>query len=411
MNKMNKMLATTSILAMAIIPLTAYAQNVPPSTIHNGQGIIQNQAKIVPATMGLITNFVNDKSGKFITVLGRGLAVTDQSEIILSITKDTKIIDSKGKKVALKTIIDEKKVVKAFYGGNITRSLPAQGTALTLVVQDQSFLGINGIVSEVKEDSIVVKGTDIYSSNEETVILRFANKAQILDQNGIVIEASVIQPGMSVKAFYGPAATMSIPPQSTSNYILVNTIMEEDAQEDEIGTNGIITNATDNRFTVIGNPMKKGGSDYVILSVDENTQIVDEDGNLLTEAALKSDVRVDAYYNGVMTMSYPGQTHADKIVVKAMDTYKVEGTIIASDAATEGQVYVDINSDKSTANDIILNISDDTKVISMSLNGADLREGMKITAYHSPIMTRSLPGITNAEIVIVNADDNAAALQ
>lgn len=402
MNKMYKMLATTSILAMTIIPLTANAQQVPPPTIHNGQGLIQHQAKVVPATMGLITNFVNDKSGKFITVLGRGLAVNDQSEIVLSITKDTKIIDSKGNKVALKTVMDEKRVVKAFYGGNITRSLPAQGTALTLVVQDYTFLGINGVVSEVNEDSIVVNGTDLYSSNEETVILRFANKAQILDQNGKVIKANMIQPGMSVKAFYGPAITKSIPPQSTSNYILVNTVIEENA----IGTDGIITNVTDNRITVIGNPMEKGGTDYVILSVDEKTKIVDEDGKTLTKADLKNDIRVDAYYDGVMTMIYPAQTHADKIVVKAMETNKVEGTIVASSLTSEGQVYIDINSDKSTSNDIILNISDKTKVISMYNNGADLKVGMKITAYHESAMTFSLPGITNAEIVIVNSDFN-----
>lgn len=406
MNKMYKMLATTSILAMTIIPLTANAQQVPPPTIHNGQGLIQHQAKVVPATMGLITNFVNDKSGKFITVLGRGLAVNDQSEMVLSITKDTKIIDSKGNKVALKTIMDEKRVVKAFYGGNITRSLPAQGTALTLVVQDYTFLGINGVVSEVNEDSIVVNGTDLYSSNEETVILRFANKAQIIDQNGKVIKANMIEPGMSVKAFYGPATTKSIPPQSTSNYILVNTVIEENALENAIGTDGIITNVTDNRITVIGNPMEKGGTDYVILSVDEKTKIVDEDGNLLTKADLKNDIRVDAYYDGVMTMIYPAQTHADKIVVKAMETNKVEGTIVASSLTSEGQVYIDINSDKSTTNDIILNISDKTKVISMYNYGADLKVGMKITAYHESAMTFSLPGITNAEIVIVNSDSN-----
>ncbi|URN95174.1 MAG: peptidase [Candidatus Pristimantibacillus lignocellulolyticus] len=402
MNKMYKMIATTSILAMTIIPLTANAQQVPPPTIHNGQGLIQYQAKVVPATMGLITNFVNDKSGKFITVLGRGLAVNDQSEMVLSITKDTKIIDSKGNKVALKTIMDEKRVVKAFYGGNITRSLPAQGTALTLVVQDYTFLGINGVVSEVNEDSIVVNGTDLYSSNEETVILRFANKAQIIDQNGKVIKANKIEPGMSVKAFYGPATTKSIPPQSTSNYILVNTVIEENA----IGTDGIITNVTDDRITVIGNPMEKGGTDYVILSVDEKTKIVDEDGKILTKSDLKNDIRVDAYYDGVMTMIYPAQTHADKIVVKAMETNKVEGTIVASSLTSEGQVYIDINTDKSTSNDIILNISDKTKVISMYNNGADLKVGMKITAYHESAMTFSLPGITNAEIVIVNSDFN-----
>lgn len=409
MNKIYKVLTTASILAMIAIPVTASAQDVPPAPIHHGQGNILNQVKIVPGTMGQITDFVNDKTGKFITVTGRGLATTDQSEIILSITKDTKIIDSKGKIVPLKTIVDNKKVVKVFYGPNITKSIPARGTALTLVVQDQSFTGIKGTVSEVNESGIVVKGTDIYNSNEETIVLHLADKAQILDQNGKAIEASMIQPGMSIKAFYGPAVTMSIPPQSTTNYVMVDTTAEETVQENAPGTDGIITNVTDNNVTVIGKPMEKGGVNYVILKVDKNTRIVDQDGNALTLDALKADVRVDAYYGEMMTMIYPAQTNAEKIVVKATETNKVEGTIVTSDRTTKGQVYVNVGSDTNTDNDVILNISKDTTVIPILGGGSELRSGTKIVAYHSLIMTKSIPGITKAEIVIVTSDDNVVA--
>lgn len=403
---MYKVLATTSLLAMTAIPMAAFAQDVPPTTIHNGQGIIVNQAKVVPGTMGQITDFVNDKTGKFITVTGRGLAPSDQSQIILSITKDTKIIDSKGKTVALKTIIDNKKVVKAFYDGSITRSLPPIGKALTLVVQDQSFVGIDGKVSEVIDGGIVVKGTDIYSSAEDTVILRFAAKAQILDQNGKLIEASAIEPGMSVKAFYGPEVTSSLPPQSTTNFVKVDTSSTGAVHEDSPGTDGIITNIEDNRITVVGNPMEKGGTDYVILSIDDKTQIVDQDGEALTQTSLKNNIHIDAYYGEVMAMSFPAQTHADKIVVKTTESIKVEGIIVASDRTSENQVYVNVGSDQSTDNDIILNISDKTKVISLMGGGNDLKPGTNIIAYHSPAMTFSIPGITNAEIVLVTSDDN-----
>ncbi|WP_239616569.1 peptidase [Cohnella mopanensis] len=406
MKKMQKVLTTASILAMTVMPMAATAQDVPPPTIHNGQGFIVNQTKAAPATMGQITNFVNDKSGKFITVTGRGLAVNDQSEIILSITKDTKIIDSKGKKVALQTIIDGKKVVKAFYGPNITRSLPPIGQALTLVVQDKSFLGIEGTVTSVSDKGILVTGKDLYSDNESSVLLHFAEKASIIDQEGKAIKASEIQPGMGIKAFYGPAATMSIPPQSSTNYVVVNTAVKE--TEEAAGTEGIITNVTDKTITVIGDPMKQGGTNYVILTVDEDTEIVDENGNPLTKDAIKVDIRVAASYGPVMTMIYPAQTHADKIVIKAIsNAVKVEGTIVASDRTTKGQVYVNVGSDASTANDVILNISDSTKVIPLLAGGTELRAGTKIVAYHSPEMTDSLPGITNAEIVLVISEENA----
>ncbi|WP_438350483.1 peptidase [Paenibacillus sp. FA6] len=406
---MFKVLTTATILAMAVMPLAVSAQDTTSVSNKDGQALIQKQERIVLGTMGQITNLVNDKTGKFITVTGRGLATTDQSEIVLSITKDTKIVDSKGKRVPLKTIMDEKKVIKAFYGPMLTKSIPARGTALTLVVQDQSFTAINGTVSELTDTGIVVHGKDIYSAFEDTVVLHFADKTQILDQNGKVIKASEIQKGMSVKAFYGPAVTMSLPPQSTTNYVVVNTTMEESVQETNPGTDGIITNVADNKFTVIGSPMEQGGIDYVILTADEKTEIVDEDGKSLTLDALKADVRVDAYYGPVMTMIFPAQTHADKIVVKATETNKVEGTIVASDDLTEGQVYVKMGSSQSPYKDVILNITKDTKVISMFGGAAELKAGMKVTAYHSPMMTKSLPGITNAEIVVITHDESIVA--
>ena len=406
---MKKMLVTASIVLMAALPATASAQSVPAKPIHNGQVVAQNKVKASTGTIGQITNYVNDKTGKFITVTGHGLVTTDQSEIILSITKSTKIIDSKGKKVSLKKIIENKKTVKAFYDPKITKSIPARGKVLKLVVQDQDFTGINGTITEVNENGIVVEGTDIYTAHKDKIVLHFADKAQILDQNGKAIKISAIKSGMSVKAFYGPAVTMSIPAQSTTDYVVVNLATDEVVQEDAVGTNGIITNVADSKFTVIGNSMKKGGVDYVILSVDENTQIVNQLGQSLTLEALKTDVRVEAYYGEMMTMIYPAQTHAEKIVVKEMEHNKVEGTIVTSNSTTKDQLYINVGSDQISNNDVILNISEDTKVISLLGGETGLKAGMKITAYHSPMMTKSLPGITNAEIVIVTFDDKVEA--
>ncbi|AOZ94441.1 peptidase [Paenibacillus crassostreae] len=398
---MFKVLATASILAMATMPIMTSAQVATPVAINNEPGIIVNKMKSLAGTMGQITEFVNDRTGKFITVTGHGLAPSDQSEIILSITKDTKIIDSKGNRVPLKSIIDEQKVVKAFYSANITKSLPARGIALTLVVQDQSFTAIDGTVTDVLEDGIMVEGLDIYSSYENNVLLRFADNAQIIDQNGQAIKASEIQKGMIVRAFYGPAVTMSLPPQATTNYVVVNTTIEDPIKETKPGTDGVITNIADHKITVMGNPTENGGVNYVILTVDENTQIISQDGSSLDIEDLKEDIQVTATYGEMMLAIFPAQTHADKIVIKETKSHKVEGTIVASDRISDGQVYVNVGSDESTTNDVVLNISEDTKVVSMDGGETELKAGMIIKAYHSPQMTRSLPGITNAEIVVI----------
>ncbi|MDR0269086.1 peptidase [Paenibacillus sp.] len=411
MNKVYKVLATASILAMAAMPMAANAQDVPSGSAPENKQLIQNQVKVVPGTMGQITDFVNDKTGKFITVTGRGLETTDQDQIILAITKDTKIVDAKGTTVPLKTIMDEKKVVKAFYSPNITKSLPARGTALTLVVRDQSFTAIDGKVTEVRDGSILVKGTDLYNKFEEEIVLHFADKATILDQDRKAIAPGDIKKGMSIRAFYGPAVAMSLPPQSTTNYVIVNADSEDgnpgDISELTAGTEGVITEQKDGQITVIGKKFEKGGVNYVVLSVDEKTQIVDEDGKALTKDALQTSSHVEATYGPVMAMIYPAHTHADKIAVKKAESVKIEGIVKASDRTSKDQVYVHVGSDDSNANDVILNITEDTQVIPVIGGEPALRAGTKIIAFHSPIMTRSLPGITNAEVVIVTSDEDA----
>ncbi|ETT67198.1 peptidase [Paenibacillus sp. FSL H8-0457] len=404
MNKIYKVLTTATILAMAALPAAANAQDAPPASVHTGQGSIVNQAKkSVPGTMGYITEYVNDKTGKWITVTGRGLGATDQQEIKLSISKDTKIIDAKGNKVQLQTIVDKNKAIKAFYGPNITKSLPAQGSALTIIVQDKDFAGIDGTIAEVTKQGILVEGTNLYNDSEETILLHLDPKATIINADGSTLNAGGLEAGMSIRAFYGPYVALSMPPQSSTNYIRVQAQAEEPVQEEPAGTNGIITDKADNKITVMGQALESGGVNYVILTVDENTEIVDAKGKPLTAEALKADLRIEAYYSQVMTLIYPARTHADKIVVSETTAPKIEGTVAASDRTTKDQLYINVGSDQSTENDVILNVTEDTQVIAGLSTESELKPGAKVVAYHSPIMTKSIPAITSAEVIIVQS--------
>lgn len=215
---------------------------------------------------------------------------------------------------------------------------------------------------------------------------------------------------MTLRAFYGPEVMESFPVQAVASYIRVNTALAEEngAEQEAPGTDGIITSNSDGKVTVIGRPLEQGGINYIILSVDEATQIVDEEGNVLNEEALKQGAYVQAFYPEVMTMIYPAQSHADKIIVKKGDAPKVEGTIEASDFAGKDSVYVNVGSDKVKDNDIVLKLSDDTVIIPVIGGDVELKPGMKITAFHSMMMTRSLPGITNAEVIIVQEDPSVS---
>lgn len=410
MKKMNKTIAAVSILAMASLPIAVFAQTGPANTPQPVSAQVQPQPKIVPATLGLITEFQNDQSGKFITVTGRGLAVTDQSEIILSITKEAKIIDAKGKTVPLQKVMDEKLVVKVFYSPNITKSLPARGTLLTLVVQDYTFTAVDGTVSSLSNAGILVKGTNIYSGADEEIILRVGDPTKLVDENGNTITQDELQIGMTLRGFYGPAVMESLPVQGVASYIRVNTQIadESEAEQDAPGTNGIITSYSDNKMTVIGQPLEQGGTNYIILNVDEATQIVDEEGNALNQEVLKEGAYVEAIYPQVMIMIYPAQSHADKIIVKKGEAPKIEGTIESSNDSGEGKIYVNVGSDSLKENDIILNLSDDTVIIPVIGGDTDLKPGMKITAFHPTMMTGWLPGLTKAEIIIVHEDPSVS---
>lgn len=402
MKKIYKVLTTATVLAMAALPIAANAQDVPPASAYTGQGNIMNQVKkSVPGTMGYITDFVNDKTGTWITVTGRGVAATDQQEIRLSVSKDTKIIDAQGNQVQLQTIVDKNKAIKAFYGPNITKSLPAQGSALTIIVQDHDFAVIDGTISEVNKQGILVEGTNLYNDSQETILLHLDPKTKIIDQNGNTMKASDLKTDMSIRSFYGPAVALSMPPQSTTNYIRVNADAENNDQEQAAGIDGILTEMKDGRISVSGKPVKAGDLEYIVLAVDGDTKIVDAEGKPLTVEALKSSLRIEAEYVSVI---YPALPHADKIVVSDTSAPKVEGTITASERTSKDQLYINVGSDQSTDNDIIINISKDTQVIGLNPD-EKLEPGMKIVVFHSPIMTMSIPAFTSAEVIMVQADN------
>ncbi|ANA82729.1 peptidase [Paenibacillus glucanolyticus] len=400
MNKIYKVLTTTTILAMTALPIAASAQGAPPASIHSEQGSNVNQVKRVPGTLGYITDYVNDKTGKSITVTGRGLAATDQREIKLSISKDTKIVDAQGNKVQLQTIVDKNKAIKAFYSPNITKSLPAQGAALTIIVSDHDFAAIDGTISEINERGFLVEGSNVYGDNAETIWLHPDPKTTIIDQNGKTLKASDLKAGMTVRSFYGPYVALSFPPQSSTNYILVNTDPANDEQETEAGINGILTEKTDGRISISGQPSNPDGYEYVVLAIDGDTQIVDAQGKPLTSDVLNEGRRIEAQYVPVI---YPALPHADKIVVSDASAPRVEGTITASERTTQDLLYINVGSDQSTDNDIILNISKDTQIIGLSPD-EKLKPGTKIVAYHSLIMTKSIPAITSAEVIVVQPD-------
>lgn len=311
MKTWTKLLVTTTIVAMMALPLTAAA--APQQTTQPAKVVSEVKKPEAAATKGLITSITHTKYGIFAMLEGKGVKTGNPDVVNLTLSDKTEVVDQHGKKTDLYEALKNEWNVTATYGPMMTMSIPPQSPAVKIVV-------------EVPADEV----------------------------NAIV---------------------------STG---IISEVQEIDGKKDK---DDYI------RVTV-------AGTQPVILNVTDETVIVDEKGNKLDEDVLKANLNIKATFGPIMTMSLPPITSAEKIVVLG-ETRKVEGTIAS---ANDKKVQVDVKSDKKIENDVVLLLTKDTKIVDVygqELKESDLKKGGKVVAYHSMIMTRSLPGQTHAELIVV----------
>lgn len=91
---------------------------------------------------------------------------------------------------------------------------------------------------------------------------------------------------------------------------------------------------------------------------------------------------------------------------QAPDNLYVWGTV---EEIGEHQIHIQNSSDQ--YNDVVLNVTDTTIVIDAmtgkKVDFEELEENEKIAAFVSPVMTRSLPPITNAFVIVTNIPEDA----
>lgn len=158
-----------------------------------------------------------------------------------------------------------------------------------------------------------------------------------------------------------------------------------------------------NRF---GRGLGEGFQDSMILLINEKSIIIDP----LTDKTLSvNDLKVGDCVKGLheqaVTASIPAQSSAVKIELLKGVAVK-SGTI--TDVISNDKTHQILIGDM--MNGIKLNITDDTKIVTQNneiLKFEDLQNGMQVEAYHSLIVTRSIPPISTAyKIVVTNAFDD-----
>ncbi|RKP47325.1 hypothetical protein D7Z26_23805 [Cohnella endophytica] len=191
------------------------------------------------------------------------------------------------------------------------------------------------------------------------------------------------------------------------------TSKEEQAAE-YIRTTGVIVDVKpadkgQYRIELLG----KGDYGWIILYADKDTILTDNSGQAFAAKDLKAGTQITAEFGPIVAMSFPGQSHAHKIVV-GNETLVKEDVIQSVDKTDDGwQVKFGETKDGVTRTSLVLTAGKETSVLTsegQSVDWADLKAGTKATAYYGPIMTKSLPPQSPLHYLVVAPANSTAPL-
>ena len=152
-------------------------------------------------------------------------------------------------------------------------------------------------------------------------------------------------------------------------------------------TYGKIVAVEEGRYVVKG----EGNLRLVAAAVDRDTYVVDESAKLRFPSALKVGQTVTVYYSAQTTRSVPAQSKALAFVIGERESVPAYFEVAEAKLSADGQKMTILNSN----NDLIATIGRDA-----CADFAKIKKGDRLLLW-SHVVTMSLPGITNAEKVVV----------
>ena len=152
-------------------------------------------------------------------------------------------------------------------------------------------------------------------------------------------------------------------------------------------TYGKLVAVEDGRYVVEG----EGNLRVVAAEVDRDTYIIDENAKLRLPYALKVGQTVTVFYSAQTTRSLPAQSHALAIVIGKREAAPSFIEVAEAKLSADGKSMTVLNNN----NDLIATIGSDA-----CKDFAKIKKGDKLLLW-SHMVTMSLPGLTNAEKVII----------
>ncbi|MFM1653311.1 copper amine oxidase N-terminal domain-containing protein [Brevibacillus sp. B_LB10_24] len=149
--------------------------------------------------------------------------------------------------------------------------------------------------------------------------LNISDETEIVTEDNQKRTVSDLALGMEIKVVHAPFMTLSIPPMTTAEKIIVKG---SQAAKDTLGTAGEIAEVTtaadgSKKVLVKGEKLTDLGYEQIYLRVDKDTPILStKDNQPLSLDDLKQGAKVYAFYGPIVTKSMPPMGGATKILVE-----------------------------------------------------------------------------------------------
>ncbi|MCZ8515490.1 copper amine oxidase N-terminal domain-containing protein [Paenibacillus filicis] len=217
-------------------------------------------------------------------------------------------------------LVDNKMYVPASFVSKILHgTVSAQGNSVAVSREEQQKkVQTSGVITAVYQSNnrsyvhIQGVGTDglVLNVNPETAY-------QMLD--GTAISLSDLHVGLTVSAEHSMAATLSLPPQTSTTKI---TVLDPKIQADLLGTAGVIEDirTTDDgkvSLRINGTDLTGQQPSEVDLQLTDETALIQKDGSEISKSELVKGAKVIGFYGPAMTRSLPPIGKAWKVVVES----------------------------------------------------------------------------------------------
>jgi hypothetical protein len=142
----------------------------------------------------------------------------------------------------------------------------------------------------------------------------------------------------------------------------------------------------------------QGSITKVSLLADQNTEIIDQNGQKGNIDRLNIGTHVSAYYGPAVLDSNPPQAYALKIVIGDNRLIKEDAVTEVRSTDTGAQLVFNNNSD------VVLNITKDTFIADSKdqpTTVSDIKPGTKIRAYYGPSVMKSIPLQSTVDVILI----------